>query len=106
MLLHGLAKDIWMEGLNDGGLEDNEVAFDEDEDGFIKATKQYILHSCPRKGAYTLHQRATANYKFKFKGGIEVAAHMTQFCTILKYTKWLPGDDYVQHFESKTITFD
>ena len=47
-----------------------------------------------------------ANYEFKFKRGTEVAAHMTQFHNFLKYTERLPGEDTVQNFESKMITFD
>ena len=95
ILLHGLAKDIWIEVLNGGVQDDNGAAFDNDEDGFIKAMEQYILQFCPRTGSKTLQQRAVAKYKFKFKRGTKVAAHMTQFHTILKYTDRLPGDDYV-----------
>ena len=81
MLLHGLAKDIWLEVLDNGDLEDNRAAYDEyAEDSFIKAMEQYILQFfprtgakpyilqfCPRTRAKTLQQRAMANYKFKFK---------------------------------------
>ena len=44
LLLHGLAKDIWLEVLKEGDPEDDEQPFDtEDEDGFVKAMDQYIL---------------------------------------------------------------
>ena len=47
MLLHGLAKDIWLEVLDDGVPEDNGQPFnEEDEDGF-KAMDQYVLQFCP-----------------------------------------------------------
>ena len=105
--LHGLAKDIWIELLKDGDPEDNEAVFDDDEDGFIKTMEQYyILQFFPSTDAKTLQQRAMANYKFKFKRGTEVAGHMIQFRTILKYADRLPGDNYVQDFDSKLTTFD
>ena len=44
MLLHGLAKDIWLEVLDNKDPEDNGAAYDEDEVDFIKAMGQYILH--------------------------------------------------------------
>ena len=106
MLLHGLARDIWMGVLDNRDPEDNGAARDEDEDGFIKAMEQCILQFCPRTGAKTLQQRAMANYKFKFKRGTGVAAHMTRFFAILKYTDRLSGDDFVQDFDSKLLTFN
>ena len=47
-LLHDLAKDIWLEVLDDGNPKDDGQPFDEeDADGFIKAPDQYILQFCP-----------------------------------------------------------
>ena len=99
LLLHDLAKDIWLEVIKEGDPEDNGAPYDEDEDGFIKAMEAYILQFCQRTGAKTLQQRVMANW------GTEVAAHMTWFRTILKYTDRLPGDDLVQRFDCKLITF-
>ena len=87
LLLHGLAKDIWLEvirEIRDGDPEDNGAPYDEGEDGFIKAMEAYTLQFCPMTGAKTLQQRVMANYEFKFKRGTEAAAHMTPFRTILK----------------------
>ena len=90
MLLHGLAKDIWLEVLYEDSPEDDGAVFKQDEDVFIKAMGQYILQFYPRQGAKTLQHRAMANYEFKFKRGTEVTAHMTWSCTILKCTERLP----------------
>ena len=47
-LLHGLAKDIWLEVLDDGDPENNIQPFGHsDEDGFIKAMDQQVLQFCP-----------------------------------------------------------
>ena len=54
MLLYGLTKDIWVEGLDNDDPENNGAAFDEDEDGFIKVMDQYILHLYSRAGAKIL----------------------------------------------------
>ena len=107
MLLHGLAKDIWLEVLEEGDPEDNEQPFDdEDEDGFIKAMDQYILQFCTRQNANTCQLCATGNFDFKFKRETEVSAHMSWFQQFLKYTEQLPGTDTVQVFNSKMIMFD
>ena len=95
-----------MEVIEDGDPEDNAAPYDEDEDGFIKAMEAYTLQFCLRTGAKTLQQKAMANYELKFKRGTEVTAHMTRFRTILKYTNRFPGNDSVQAFDSKLITFD
>ena len=76
MLLHGLAKDVRLEVLNEGDPKDDRAAFNEDKDGFIKEMEHCILQFCPRQGAKTLQQRTMAIYEFKFKRGTEVAAHM------------------------------
>ena len=88
MLLHGLSKDIWLEVLDDGDPEDDGQPFDtEDEDGFIKAMDQSILQFCPRQNTKTSCQLwAMGNFDFKFKRGTEVAAHMSRFRQIFKYT--------------------
>ena len=87
MLLHGLAKDIWLEILEEGDPEDNGQPFeDEDEDGFIKAMEQYVLQFFPRPNTKTCQLWAIGNFDFKFKRGTEVSAHMSRFRQILKYT--------------------
>ena len=90
LLVHGLAKDTCLEVIEDGDPEDNRAPCDEGEDGFIKAMEAYILRFCQRIEAKTLQQRAMANYEIKFKRGTEVAARVTRFRTILKYTNILP----------------
>ena len=85
-LLHGLAKDIWLEVIEEGGQEDNGAPYNEGGDGSIKAMEVYIIQFCRRTRAKTLQQRAMANYEFKLKRGTEVAVHMTWFKTVLKYT--------------------
>ena len=107
MLLHGLAKDIWLEVLDNGDPEDNGQPFDdEDEDGFIKAMEQYILQFCPQQNVKTCQLRSMGNFDFRFKRGTEVAAHMTRFRHILNYTGRLPDSDMLQPFNSKIIIFD
>ena len=66
LLLHGLAKDIWLEVIKDGDPEDNGAPYDEGKDGFIKVIKAYIPQFCPKTAIKTLQQRAIANYEFKF----------------------------------------
>ena len=62
-LLHGLAKDIWLEVLDDGDLEHDGQPFDqEDADGFIKAMDQYGLQFCPQRNAKTSQLRAMCNF--------------------------------------------
>ena len=39
LLLHGLAKGIWLEVIGYGDPKDNEAPYDENEDGFIKVTE-------------------------------------------------------------------
>ena len=47
ILLHCLAKDIWLEVFYGVNSEDDGGPFDtEDEDGFIKAMEQYVLQFC------------------------------------------------------------
>ena len=50
-----------------------------------------------------MQQRVVANYRFKFKGGTEVVLHI--FCTILKYTEILPGNEELQYYRIKMIAF-
>ena len=106
-LLYGLAKDIWLEIIDDGDPEDNEQPFDEDDaDGFIKAMDQHDLQFCPRRNTKTCQLWAMNNFDFKFKRGTEVSTHISRFRQILKYAERLPGMDSVQLFDSKMITFD
>ena len=107
LLLHGLAKDIWLDVFEECDPKDNGQPFDEeDEDGFIKAMDQYILQFCPRQNDKTCELCTMGNFDFKFKKGTEISVHMSRLRQILKHTDRLPGSDTLQPFNSKLIIFD
>ena len=107
ILLHGLAKDIWLDVLEERNPEDDGQPFnEEDEVGFIKAMNQYILQFYPQQNTKTCQLCAMSNFDFKFKRGTEVSAHMSKFRQILKYTDQLPGSNTIQPFDRKLIIPD